>query len=32
VKKTHQWGIAGVIVGWVLAKGMLAGIGGKVGL
>lgn len=32
MKKTHQWGLLGVALGFVLAKGYLAGIGGKVGL
>jgi hypothetical protein len=32
VKKTHQWFIGGVVLGFVLAKGMLHGIGSKVGL
>jgi hypothetical protein len=32
VKKTYMWGLGGVLLGWALAKGMLTGVGGKVGL
>jgi hypothetical protein len=32
MQKKYLWAIGGVALGWALAKGMLAGIGGKVGL
>jgi hypothetical protein len=32
VKKTHQYLLGGLVIGFVLARGMLKGIGSKVGL